>query len=112
MLTGDNERSAQAIAHRVGVDEYRAHLLPTDKVDVVRQLRKQYGTVAMVGDGINDAPAMAVADVGIAMGAAGTDIAIEAGDIVLMSDDLGKIAYVRESPTGPFPRSGRTSPSH
>ena len=96
MLTGDNERSAQAIAHRVGVDEYRAHLLPTDKVDVVRQLRKQYGTVAMVGDGINDAPAMAVADVGIAMGAAGTDIAIEAGDIVLMSDDLGKIAYVRE----------------
>jgi len=96
MLTGDNERSAQAIAHRVGVDEYRAQLLPTDKVDVVRQLREQYGTVAMVGDGINDAPAMAVADVGIAMGAAGTDIAIEAGDIVLMSDDLGKIAYVRE----------------
>ena len=96
MLTGDNERSAQAIAHRVGVDEYRAHLLPTDKVDVVRQLREQYGAVAMVGDGINDAPAMAVADVGIAMGAAGTDIAIEAGDVVLMSDDLGKIAYIRE----------------
>ena len=96
MLTGDNERSAQAIAHRVGVDEYRAQLLPTDKVDVVRQLREQYGAVAMVGDGINDAPAMAVADVGIAMGAAGTDIAIEAGDVVLMSDDLGKIAYVRE----------------
>ncbi len=96
MLTGDNERSAQAIARRVGVDEYRAQLLPTDKVDVVRQLREQYGAVAMVGDGINDAPAMAVADVGIAMGAAGTDIAIEAGDVVLMSDDLGKIAYVRE----------------
>jgi len=96
MLTGDNERSAQAIARRVGVDEYRAGLLPTDKVDVVRQLREQYGAVAMVGDGINDAPAMAVADVGIAMGAAGTDIAIEAGDVVLMSDDLGKIAYVRE----------------
>jgi Cd2+/Zn2+-exporting ATPase len=96
MLTGDNERSAQAIALRVGVDEYRAQLLPTDKVDVVRQLREQYGAVAMVGDGINDAPAMAVADVGIAMGAAGTDIAIEAGDVVLMSDDLGKIAYVRE----------------
>ncbi|MDD4136584.1 MAG: heavy metal translocating P-type ATPase, partial [Methanoregula sp.] len=96
MLTGDNERSAQAIARRVGVDEYRAGLLPTDKVDAVRKLREQYGAVAMVGDGINDAPAMAVADVGIAMGAAGTDIAIEAGDVVLMSDDLGKIAYVRE----------------
>ena len=96
MLTGDNERSAQTIARRVGVEEYRAGLLPTDKVDVVRQLRVQYGAVAMVGDGINDAPAMAVADVGIAMGAAGTDIAIEAGDVVLMSDDLGKIAYVRE----------------
>ncbi len=96
MLTGDNERSASAIARRVGVDEYRAQLLPTDKVDVVRQLKEQYGSVAMVGDGINDAPAMAVADVGIAMGAAGTDIAIEAGDVVLMSDDLAKLAYVRE----------------
>lgn len=96
MLTGDNERSAQAIARRVGVDEVHAGLLPTDKIDVVRRLKAQYGAVAMVGDGINDAPAMAVADVGIAMGAAGTDIAIEAGDVVLMSDDLGKIAYVRE----------------
>ena len=96
MLTGDNERSARAIAQRVGVDEYRAQLLPTDKVDAVRQLKEQYGAVAMVGDGINDAPAMAAADVGIAMGAAGTDIAIEAGDVVLMSDDLGKLAYVRE----------------
>ncbi len=96
MLTGDNERSANAIARRVGVDEYRAQLLPTDKVDVVRQLKEQYGSVAMVGDGINDAPAMAGADVGIAMGAAGTDIAIEAGDVVLMSDDLAKLAYVRE----------------
>ncbi len=63
MLTGDNERSARAIAHRVGVDEYRAQLLPTDKVDVIRQLKEEPGTVAMVGDGINDAPAMAVADV-------------------------------------------------
>ena len=96
MLTGDNERSARAIARRVGVDEFYAGLLPTDKVDVVRRLKEQHGVVAMVGDGINDAPAMAVADVGIAMGAAGTDIAIEAGDVVLMSDDLGKIAYVRE----------------
>lgn len=96
MLTGDNERSAQAIARRVGVDEVHAGLLPTDKIDVVRRLKEQYGAVAMVGDGINDAPAMAVADVGIAMGAAGTDIAIEAGDVVLMSDDLAKLAYVRE----------------
>ena len=96
MLTGDNERSASAIARRVGVDEYDAQLLPTDKVDVIRKLREKHGIVAMVGDGINDAPAMAVADVGIAMGAAGTDIAIEAGDVVLMSDDLGKIAFVRE----------------
>lgn len=96
MLTGDNERSAQAIAREVGVDEYEAQLLPTDKVEVIRRLRDKHGLVGMVGDGINDAPAMAVADVGIAMGAAGTDIAIEAGDVVLMSDDLGKIAFVRE----------------
>ena len=96
MLTGDNVRSATAIARRVGVDEYQAELLPTDKIEAIRELKERYGAVAMVGDGINDAPAMAVADVGIAMGAAGTDIAIEAGDIVLMSDDLGKLAYVRE----------------
>ena len=96
MLTGDNERSAHAIAQRVGVDEYYPQLLPTDKVDVIRKLREKHGSVAMVGDGINDAPAMAVADVGIAMGAAGTDIAIEAGDVVLMSDDLAKIGFVRE----------------
>jgi Cd2+/Zn2+-exporting ATPase len=96
MLTGDNERCARAIANQVGVDEYYARLLPTDKVDVIRRLREKHGPVAMVGDGINDAPAMAVSDVGIAMGAAGTDIAIEAGDIVLMSDDISKIAYVRE----------------
>lgn len=96
MLTGDNERSAHAIAKRVGVDDYFAQLLPTDKVDVIRRLKEKHGSVAMVGDGINDAPAMAVADVGIAMGAAGTDIAIEAGDVVLMSDDLEKIGFVRE----------------
>jgi Cd2+/Zn2+-exporting ATPase len=96
MLTGDNERSAGAIARKVGIDEYHAQLLPIDKVEVIRKLRDKQGTVAMVGDGINDAPAMAVADVGIAMGAAGTDIAIEAGDVVLMSDDLAKLAFVRE----------------
>lgn len=95
MLTGDNERCAKAIAKMAGVDKYYAGLLPTDKVDTLKKLREEYGSVAMVGDGINDAPAMAVSNVGIAMGAAGSDIAIEAGDIVLMSDDLGKIAYLR-----------------
>ena len=96
MLTGDNERSARAIAAQIGIDEYHAALLPTDKVDLLRALRDKHGSVAMVGDGINDAPAMAVANVGIAMGAAGSDVAVEAGDVVLMSDDLSKIAYLRE----------------
>ncbi len=96
MLTGDNERCAKAIAAQADVDEYYAQLLPEDKVRVVKELKEKYGSVAMVGDGVNDAPAMAVSNVGIAMGAAGTDVAIEAGDIVLMSDDLSKINYVRE----------------
>lgn len=96
MLTGDNERCAKAIAAQAGVDEYYAQLLPEDKVRVVKELKEKYGSVAMVGDGVNDAPAMAVSNIGIAMGAAGTDVAIEAGDIVLMSDDLSKINYVRE----------------
>jgi len=99
MLTGDNERSANAVASQVGVDEYYAELLPTDKLVIVKRLKEKYGTVAMVGDGINDAPAMAASDVGIAMGAAGTDIAIEAGDVVLMSDDLFKLGYLRELST-------------
>ncbi len=96
MLSGDNERSARAVAAQVGVDEYYAQLLPTEKVEVLTRLKAKYGLVGMVGDGINDAPAMAVSDVGIAMGAAGTDIAVEAGDVVLMSDDLGKVGYLRE----------------
>jgi Cd2+/Zn2+-exporting ATPase len=91
MLTGDNERCAKAIATQAGVDEYYAQLLPEDKVRVIKELKEKYGSVAMVGDGVNDAPAMAVSNVGIAMGAAGTDVAIEAGDIVLMSDDLSKL---------------------
>ncbi|MFC7154071.1 heavy metal translocating P-type ATPase [Halomarina halobia] len=94
MLTGDNERTARAIAERVGVDEVRAGLLPDGKVEAVRELRAAYGTVAMVGDGINDAPALATADVGIAMGAAGTDTALETADIALMSDDLAKLPYL------------------
>jgi Cd2+/Zn2+-exporting ATPase len=96
MLTGDNERAARAIAGQLRIDEYFAGLLPTDKVDVLKDLRKKHGSVAMVGDGINDAPAMAVSNVGIAMGAAGSDVAVEAGDVVLMSDDLSKIGYLRE----------------
>ncbi len=95
MLTGDNQRSAEAVALKVGVDEFYAQLLPVDKVEVVRKLKSRFGAVAMVGDGINDAPAMAASDVGIAMGAAGSDIAIEAGDVVLMSDDLSRIGYLR-----------------
>jgi len=93
MLTGDNEGTAKAIAHQAGVDEYLAQLLPEDKVETVKKLKHRYGIVAMVGDGVNDAPAMAVSGIGIAMGAAGTDVAMETGDIVLMSDDLSKIPY-------------------
>jgi len=88
MLTGDNERTAAAIAQEAGVPEHRARLLPQDKVDEVVRLRKRYGSVAMVGDGINDAPALAAADIGIAMGAAGSDTALETADVALMSDDL------------------------
>ncbi|MEZ4770770.1 MAG: heavy metal translocating P-type ATPase [Caldilineales bacterium] len=96
MLTGDNERVARAVAEQAGVDEFRAGLLPEQKVDSVRALHEQYGSVGMVGDGVNDAPALALADVGIAMGAAGTDVALEVADVVLMSDDLEKLAYVRD----------------
>jgi Cd2+/Zn2+-exporting ATPase len=95
MLTGDNERVAGAIAAQTGVDQVYAGLLPEDKVRVVKELAAQYGSVAMVGDGVNDAPALAVANVGIAMGAAGSDVALETADVVLMSDDLTKIAYVK-----------------
>ena len=86
MLTGDNETVARHIAAQVGVDAVYAELLPADKVKVVEQVREQYGPVAMIGDGVNDAPALATADIGIAMGAAGTDVALETADIVLMSD--------------------------
>ena len=88
MLTGDNERTAEAIAGASGVPEFRARLLPGEKVDAVKELQGAYGKVAMVGDGINDAPALAAADIGIAMGAAGSDTALETADVALMSDDL------------------------
>lgn len=94
MLTGDNERVAQAIAHEVGVDAYYADLLPEDKVRIVQDLEAQYGSVAMVGDGVNDAPALASASIGVAMGAAGTDVALETADVVLLADDLSNIPYV------------------
>ncbi len=91
MLTGDNQRTADSVAQQVGVDQVYAELLPEDKVSVIRRLQRQYQTVAMVGDGINDAPALAQASVGIAMGAAGSDIALETADIVLMADRLEKL---------------------
>lgn len=94
MLTGDNEAVAKHIADQVGVDAYFADLLPEDKVAAVKKVREQYGPVVMVGDGVNDAPALATADIGIAMGAAGTDVALETADIVLMSDDLNNLPYV------------------
>jgi Cd2+/Zn2+-exporting ATPase len=93
MLTGDSPRVAAKIAAKAGVDEFHAGLLPQDKVTVLRSLQRKYGAVAMVGDGVNDAPSLATADIGIAMGGAGTDIAIETADVVLMSDDLRKIPY-------------------
>lgn len=93
MLTGDNDRTAQAIAHEVGVDEVYANLKPEDKVARVQELAQKHGHVAMVGDGVNDAPALAEATVGIAMGAAGTDVALETADVALMADDLEKLVY-------------------
>ncbi|PSP46438.1 cadmium-transporting ATPase [Halobacteriales archaeon QH_6_66_25] len=99
MLTGDNERTASAIADEIGIDDVRAELLPEQKVDAVRELDERHGGVAMVGDGINDAPALATATVGVAMGAAGTDTALETADIALLSDDVGKLPYLRELST-------------
>lgn len=92
LLTGDHEATARAIAGLVGADEYRAGLLPEDKVKAVADIRARHGSVAMVGDGVNDAPALAAANLGVAMGAAGTDVALETADIALMADDLGKVA--------------------
>jgi Cd2+/Zn2+-exporting ATPase len=93
MLTGDSQGTAKAIASELGVDEFRAELLPEDKVAAIEALRRKYGSVAMVGDGVNDAPALATADVGIAMGAAGSDAALETADVALMADELLRIPY-------------------
>jgi Cd2+/Zn2+-exporting ATPase len=94
MLTGDNERTARAIAEAVGVEDYRAELLPEEKVAAIEDLDASHDGVAMVGDGVNDAPALAAATVGIAMGAAGTDTALETADAALLSDDLRKLPYL------------------
>ena len=91
MLTGDNAATAASIARQAGIDDARGNLLPEDKLAAVEELQRRYGPTAMTGDGINDAPALARADIGVAMGAAGTDTAMEAADVVIMNDDLRRI---------------------
>ena len=95
MLTGDNDEAAKRVAGELGIDEVRSKLLPEDKIKEIERLRREGHTVAMVGDGVNDAPALAAADVGIAMGARGTQAALEAADLALMTDDLGRIVMAR-----------------
>ena len=99
MLTGDNARTAQAIATRAGIDEVDSDLKPEQKVDRINELSHEYGPVLMVGDGVNDAPALAAASVGVAMGTAGTDVALETANVALMADDLEKPG--RGVPPGP-----------
>jgi len=93
MLTGDNKTVAKAVAQEIGVDDFQAELLPEQKLRYVENLQKQGYLVGMIGDGINDAPALALADVGIAMGAAGTDVAVETADVTLMNDDLSQVVH-------------------
>ncbi len=94
MLTGDNLQAARHIASQVGITTVRGSLLPQDKSAMVKQLKQQYGAVAMVGDGVNDAPALAEATVGVAMGAAGSDTALEVANIALMNDKLSLLPYL------------------
>jgi Zn2+/Cd2+-exporting ATPase len=93
MLTGDNKLAAEAIARKVGLDDYYAELLPEEKASILKKLQNQIGAAAMVGDGVNDAPALASADLGIAVGGAGSDVAMETADVVLMSDEIRKLSY-------------------
>jgi Cd2+/Zn2+-exporting ATPase len=93
MLTGDDEPTAARVAAELGLDEHHPQLLPEQKYALVRALRRRYGPVLMVGDGVNDAPALAAADVGVAMGAAGSDAALETADVALMSDELLRLPY-------------------
>ncbi|MDM0105005.1 heavy metal translocating P-type ATPase [Variovorax sp. J22R24] len=92
MLTGDNDATARSVAREAGIGDARGGLLPEDKLSAIKEMRQRYGATAMTGDGINDAPALAQADIGFAMGAAGTDAAMEAADVVIMNDNLGRIA--------------------
>jgi Cd2+/Zn2+-exporting ATPase len=94
MLTGDNEETAKTVARNAGVDDFKSGLLPEEKMDILKELMREVKYVAMTGDGVNDAPAMAEAILGIAMGKMGTDAAIETADVVLMSDDLMKIPWL------------------
>ena len=96
MLTGDDRNTAEAISSHLDLDEVYAELLPDGKTEILEKLREQHGPVAMVGDGVNDAPALAVADVGIALGAAGTDVALETADVVVMGEDLDQIGHALE----------------
>ncbi|MCZ0755891.1 heavy metal translocating P-type ATPase [Anoxybacillus sp. J5B_2022] len=93
MVTGDNQATANAIGKAAGITEVRAELLPEDKLHIIKEMKQQYGRIAMAGDGVNDAPALAAADVGIAMGRNGTDVALETADVVLMADDLQQLPY-------------------
>jgi Cd2+/Zn2+-exporting ATPase len=93
MLTGDHADVARRIAKDVGVTDVRAELLPEDKLTAIKNLQTQYGSIAMTGDGVNDAPALATATVGIAMGGAGTAVALESADVALMGDDLRKLPF-------------------
>lgn len=92
LLTGDNQAVAQHVAGQIGIDDVRAELLPGDKAQIIEELQQRYGPVAMVGDGVNDAPALATAQLGVAMGVAGTDVAVQSADVLLLSDDLLKLA--------------------
>jgi len=93
MISGDNQKVADSVAKSVGLTEARGDLMPEDKVTAIKELRSRAGKVAMVGDGVNDAPAMANATVGIAMGAAGSDVALETADVALMADDLAQLPF-------------------